>query len=173
MTQENHSPPTSSAFDETRVDDAEAETARPAIHEFIQRLFPEVTLFMTTLKKDGSPSVRQVSSFVEGWTIGTITRSTHLKNLHIARNPVVTYHWVSLTPNEWRAVPNVVIQGTCEIIKDPDIVEAFVRRRAEARRIAVTTSVNERWLLKTTPTMLRAEGFTGPRRPVILTTFEH
>ncbi|MFN8534446.1 MAG: pyridoxamine 5'-phosphate oxidase family protein [Dehalococcoidia bacterium] len=157
-------------YDERAVSPEEAQAALAEIHSFIQRRFPEVACFMTTMRKDGRPSIRQVGTFVTGWTIETATQPWHVKNLHIRRNPIVTYLWVGLTPGEFRAVPNVMIQGTCEILEDPSVVRDFDARRRERTGVG-GASEHERWLLRTTPTSLRAEGFTGPRRPVILTEF--
>lgn len=158
-------------YDERRVAPENAEDARGEIQEFIGRRFPDITCYMITLKKDGTPSIRQVSTFVEGWTVGTISQSTHIKNLHIRRNPNVTYLWTELKAGEFRSAKNVWLNGTCEIVEDQAEVQAFLERRAAAYGQPLGESKYLRYLLRTTPTYLRAEGFTGPRRPVILTEF--
>ncbi|MCS7003452.1 MAG: pyridoxamine 5'-phosphate oxidase family protein, partial [Dehalococcoidia bacterium] len=106
-----------SETNETAVAPEEAEGARSAILAFIQRRFPEVACFMTTLRKDGRPVIRQVSAFVEAtetsWTISTVSQSTHLKNVHVRNNPIVTYLWIEPRPTEYRMFPNVWAQGRC------------------------------------------------------------
>ncbi|GIW06956.1 MAG: hypothetical protein KatS3mg060_1761 [Dehalococcoidia bacterium] len=154
-------------YDERAVSPEEARAALPEIQAFLRRRFPEVACFLTTLRKDGRPSIRQVGAFVTDWTIETATQPWHVKNQHIRRNPIVTYLWVGLTPGEYRAVPNVMLQGVCEILEDPAAVRDFDERRRQALG-ALGATETERWLLRTRPTSLRAEGFTGPRRPVLI-----
>jgi hypothetical protein len=48
---------------------------------------------------------------------------------------------------------------------------AFLERRREFRNVPISPPKYERWLIRTKIDYVRAEGFTGPRRPVILTTF--
>lgn len=155
-------------YDERAVSFEEAQAVLPEIEAFLRRRFPEVACFLTTLRKDGRPAIRQVGAFVTGWTIETATQPWHVKNQHIRRNPLVTYLWVGLTPGAFRAVPNVMLQGICEIITDRAAVRDFDERRRAALGVTGATET-ERWLLRTRATSLRAEGFTGPRRPVILT----
>ena len=170
--QEKGSIETGFFFDENAVDTPEGEGARAAIHAFISQRFPAVSCFMITHRKNGLPSIRQVGVFVEGWTVNTVSQSTHLKNKHVKNNPNVTYLWVGLTPNEHFSVPNVMLQGTCEIVTDKDEIDAFLERRSKGRGEPRHGSPYERLLLKTTPTVIRAEGFTGPRAPVFLRTFD-
>lgn len=158
-------------YDEHVVSPEEAGAALDEIRAFVQRGFPDVACFMTTIRKDGRPSSRQVGSFITEWSVETATQPWHVKNLHIRRNPIVTYLWVELIPGEFRMARNVFLQGTCEIIEDQDILKDFDRRRYERTGRTNSSAGHDRWLLRTTPVYLRAEGFTGPRRPVILTDF--
>ena len=158
-------------FSERPVSSDEANAALGEIQEFIQRGFPDVACFMTTIRKDGQPSMRQVGSFVTGWSVETATQPWHVKNWHIRRNPSVTYLFVELTATPYRMARNVMLQGTCEIIEDPAALADFDIRRVARTGRSLPGTIHERWLLKTTPTYMRAEGFTGPRSPVILTEF--
>ncbi len=159
-------------YNEHVVSDEEAASVLPAIKEFINQRLPNVACFMTTLRKDGRPAIRQVGSFITGWTVETATQPWHVKNKHIRRNPLVTYLWVELHEAEHRMVRNVMLQGECQIIESAEAVKDFDERRRQALGRNVGASDHERWLLRTHPTYLRAEGFTGPRRPVILTAFD-
>jgi hypothetical protein len=151
----------------------QAEQARAAIKEWIKHSSPHTAKFLITLRKDGRPHCRPVSAFVEGWTVGTISQGEHLKNQHIRNNPVVAYLWVEKCPAENQWLKSVWMQGRCEIIDDEDEVRAFFARREAATGVG-DNHPNEQWvrlLLRTTPQLLRAEGFLGPNKPVILRDF--
>jgi hypothetical protein len=114
-----------------------------------------------------------VSAFVEGWTVGTISQGEHLKNQHIRNNPIVAYLWVEKCPEEDRWLKSVWMQGTCEIIEDEAEVQAFFDRREAATGVG-NNHPNDQWvklLLRTTPTLVRAEGFLGPNKPVLIRDF--
>jgi hypothetical protein len=96
-----------------------------------------------------------VSTFVEDWTVGTISQSTHIKNLHIRRNPNVTYLWTELKPGEFRSAKNVWLQGRCDIVEDQEQVQRFIERRAAAYGQPAGESKYLRWLLQTKPAYLR------------------
>lgn len=152
-----------------------AEKARGAVHAFIQQRSPAVESFLITLRKDGRPHCRPVSTFVEGWMVGTISQGEHLKNRHIRSNPQVGYLWVELCPPEGRRPRSVWMQGTCEVVDDSAEVQAFFKRREVVFGMG-DLHPDEDWrrlLLRTTPTLVRAEGFLGPRTPALYRDFSH
>jgi hypothetical protein len=153
----------------------QAESARQAIKDFIQLSSPGTLKMMITLRKDGRPHARPVSAFVEGWTVGTISQGEHLKNQHVRNNPQVGYLWTELHPEVDRWVKTVWLQGTCEVIDDPEIVNAFFERRKAATGVGDNHPDDDwvRLLLRTTPTLIRAEGFLGPNKPVLIRDFSY
>lgn len=110
---------------------------------------------------NGDHSVRQVSTFIEGWTVYTITQSKSLKLKHLAKNPRATYLWVDGKVEHRRK--NVWMKGTTEVITDPDEVGAFLTRRAAALGAPARNESDPmiRYLIKFTPTYLRAESFVS------------
>jgi general stress protein 26 len=162
---------------EREVPAEQAEALRGEIHDFIAQ-YQKIPSFMMTYRKDGRPIMRPVSTFVEGWTIGTITQDLHPKTQHIRRNPVVGYLWVDTKPRN--GIPfgpkNVWVQGRAELIEDPDEVQAFFQRRLAAHNHgdAHPTDPNfQRILVRVTPEYLRAEGFAEFSRPVIIRDFSY
>jgi general stress protein 26 len=151
----------------------EAERVRDEIKAWIQHMALHTAKFLITLRKDGRPHCRPVSAFVEGWTVGTISQGEHLKNQHIRNNPVVGYLWVELCPEPGRWLRSVWMQGVCQIIDDPEEVQAFFKRREAVAGVG-DNHPNEDWvrlLLRTTPQLVRAEGFLGPNKPVLIRDF--
>lgn len=152
----------------------EAERVKPDVLAFIQGRGAPHVAFLTTLRKDGRPHCRPVSTFVEGWTVGTISQDLHLKNRHIRNNPVVGYLWVEQCPPPGIRPKSVWMQGVCEIIEDPEEIAAFYRRR-EAATGRGDTHADEEWnrlLLRTRPQLVRAEGFLGRLKPALYRTFD-
>ena len=139
---------------------------REEIRTFISTRPPAVHAFMTTLKKDGQPYIRQVSTFVEGWTINTVSRFTNLKMTHIRNNPLVTYMWVQ-SPSDYGA-KNVWVQGEIEIVDDPAQVQAFLEHRASTQGNPIPAVQYDRLYLKLQPKFLRAEGFLGRQTPIFM-----
>ena len=139
------------------------------IREFIGQRPPAVNSFLITLRSTGTPFVRQVSTFIEGWTIQTISNAANLKVKHVRANPNVTYLWVQQRPQF--GARNVWINGTAEVISDPAEVQAFLERRAAATGTPVPPAEFERVVIRVTPTFLRAEGFAAGPRPEVVRTF--
>ncbi|MFN8534534.1 MAG: pyridoxamine 5'-phosphate oxidase family protein [Dehalococcoidia bacterium] len=161
--------------EEREVSPELAEQARGEIKAWIADASPHTSKFLITLRKDGRPHARPVSAFVEGWTIGTISQGEHLKNQHVRNNPVVGYLWVEKNPAAGTWSKSVWVQGVAEVVEDEAEVQAFFDRR-EARTGMGNNHPDENWtklLFRVTPTILRAEGFLGPNRPVLLRDFSY
>ncbi len=162
---------------EKRVDAGAGELYRKAIHDFIAQYHQGTLSFLMTTRQNGLPMMRPVSTFVEGWTIQTISQHHHLKLTHVRNNPIVGYLFTDAAGEPYNALgytKNVWISGRCEISEDPDAIHAFFQRRAAATRIGDAHPHDQsyrRVLMKTTPEYLRAEGFAEQMRPVIYTTF--
>jgi general stress protein 26 len=151
-----------------------SESVRAAVKAWIQHHSPGTAKMMITLRKDGRPSARPVSAFVEGWTVGTISQKEHLKNTHVRNNPQVGYLWTELNPSGDQWLKTVWLQGACEVVEDMDAILAFYKRR-EAVTGRGDTHANDDWvryLLRTTPTFIRAEGFLDRDTPAIFRTFD-
>lgn len=151
----------------------EAARIREEVLELMRRPSTEVAKYMITMRKDGRPHGRPVGAFVEGWTVGTISQGEHLKNTHIRNNPQVAYLWTELHPEPDARTKTVWMQGTCEIIDDPEEVLDFFKRRVAAGGNP-DGHPDEDWtrlLLRTTPTFVRAEGFFGNNKPAVYRDF--
>ncbi|MFN8535173.1 MAG: pyridoxamine 5'-phosphate oxidase family protein [Dehalococcoidia bacterium] len=153
---------------EARPEDAER--VRAEVKEFIRTTWPG---FLVTLRKDGRPHGRPVDTFVEGWTVGTISQGEHLKNAHIRNNPQVAYLWMESPPTRGGRLRCVWLQGVCQVVDDPEELAAFYRRREAATGVGARHADEEwtRLLLVTTPSLVRAEGFLGPQKPAIYRDF--
>ncbi|GIW05556.1 MAG: hypothetical protein KatS3mg060_0361 [Dehalococcoidia bacterium] len=151
----------------------EAERVREDVKAFIQGRSGPMFAFLTTLRKDGRPHTRPVATFVEGWTVGTISQDLHLKNQHIRNNPIVGYLWVDQCPAAGVRPRSVWMQGVCEIVEDEAAIADFYRRR-EAATGKPDSHADEDWkrlLLRTTPQLVRAEGFLGQLKPALYRDF--
>ena len=159
---------------EAEASPEEAERIREEVKQFIQLRTPEVLIYFITLRKDGRPHGRPVAAFVEGWNVGTISQGEHLKNQHVRNNPEVAYLWVELQPRPGQRVRSVWMQGNCEIVEHNEEIKAFFERREKATGRGDQHPEEEwkRLLLKTTPKLVRAEGFLGPLKPALYRTFE-
>lgn len=158
---------------EAEASPEDAARVREEVKAFIRHSAPTANKFLITLRKDGRPHCRPVSTFVEGWTVGTISQGEHLKNQHVRNNPQVGYLWVEACPAQGQWLKSVWMQGTAEVIEDPAEVEAFFKRRQEATGVG-NHHPNDEWvklLFRTTPTLVRAEGFLGPSKPVLYRDF--
>jgi general stress protein 26 len=151
-----------------------AERIKPEVLSFIQDRSGKSMAYLITLRKDGRPHARPVSTFVEGWTVGTISQGEHLKNQHIRNNPQVGYLWVEMFPAEGQRPKSVWLQGNCEIVEDSKEVQDFFARRQAATGVG-DRHPDEEWtrlLLRTRPTLVRAEGFLGPLKPALYREFD-
>lgn len=158
---------------EAEADKETAERIRSDVLKFIQGHDGEVMGYLITMRKDGRPTGRPVSTFIEGWKIGTISQYEHLKNRHIENNPEVAYLFTELHPAEDRRPRSVFVQGKCDIITDADTINAFFDRRKAARGVG-DAHPDEDWtrlLLVTSPTYVRAEGFLGRLKPAVYRDF--
>jgi hypothetical protein len=151
----------------------EAERVRGEVKAFIQGPSNGTAKYLITMRKDGRPHGRPVGAFVEGWTVGTISQGEHLKNQHIRNNPQVAYLWTELHPAPGGRLRTVWMQGVCKIVDDPNEVEVFFQRRVAAGGLP-DRHPDEDWirlLLRTTPTLVRAEGFLGGNKPALYRDF--
>jgi hypothetical protein len=161
---------------EKEIAAAEALRWAPEVHAFIAA-YQQTPCYFMTIRKNGRPVMRQVSAFVEGWTVGTITQDLHVKTSHVRSNPRVGYLWVDNTNARglaW-APRNVWVEGNAELIEDPDEVGAFFARRVAAHNHGDAHPADDgykRILIRTTPDYVRAEGFAEASRPVIFRSFE-
>ena len=152
----------------------QAESVREQVLSFIGGPGTGAVKFLITLRKDGRPAARPVSAYVEGWTVGTISQKEHLKNLHIRNNREVGYLWTESNPEAGKWLRSVWMQGTCEIIEDQDEIADFYKRREAVTGMGDAHAWDENWtryLLKTTPTIVRAEGFLARSKPAIYRDF--
>ena len=125
--------------------------------------------FFISLDHAGNPSIRQVSTFIEGWTVWTVSQAKSLKLKHLRRDPRGQYLWVEDQPVRRRK--NVWMRGEVAIVEDPEEVAAFMERRARTLGVRAPERDWHRVLLCFQPTYLRAEGFLGEEAgntPVIL-----
>lgn len=155
-----------------------ADGLREEIRRFITQ-WNQIPSFMMTFRRDGRPIMRPVSTFVEGWTVGTITQDLHVKTQHLRNNPIVGYLWVDKKGRgrlDW-APRSVWMQGRAQLIDDPAEVEAFFERRKRAFGQGDAHPHDHgyrRILVRTTPEYLRAEGFyQDGMRPVIIRDFSY
>lgn len=125
--------------------------------------------FFVSLDRQGNPSIRQISTYVEGWTVWTVSQAGSLKVKHLRRDPRGQYLWVEDQPVRRRK--NVWMRGSVTIVEDQDEVAAFMERRAKALGFRVPERDWHRVVLRFQPEYLRAEGFLGEEAgnaPVIL-----
>lgn len=118
--------------------------------------------FLTTIRQNGEPFTRQVSTFVEGWTVGTIASATGLAVRHLRRVPVATLLYVEACPATPRR-RNVFLRGVVALTSESTAIQAFLERRAAATGWPIPAPRYERVLLRFQPTYLRAEGFRAER----------
>ena len=158
---------------EREASPTDAERVRAEVKAFIQNHAPGTAKFLITHRKDGRAHCRPVSAFTEGWTVQTISQLEHLKNRHIRNNPQVGYLWVELNPPGDRWLRSVWLQGICEIIEDPAEIQAFYERRRAITGFGDAHPGDDwvRLLLRTTPSLVRAEGFLGRDTPALYRDF--
>lgn len=162
---------------EKRLEADEGETYRQSIHDFIAQYHKGTLSFLMTTRTNGLSIMRPVSTFVEGWTIHTISQHHHLKLTHVRKNPRVGYLFTDAEGEPYNALgytKNVWIAGRCELVEDPDAIQAFFHRRAAATGQGDAHPHDQsyrRVLMQTTPEYLRAEGFAEHQRSIIYKTF--
>ncbi|MCS6802160.1 MAG: hypothetical protein RMM58_06060 [Chloroflexota bacterium] len=125
--------------------------------------------FFISLDRRGNPSIRQVSTFIEGWTVWTVSQAQSLKLKHLRRDPRGQYLWVEDQPARRRK--NVWMRGTVTLIEDEGAVAEFMERRSRALGFSVPQRDWQRVVMRFEPDYLRAEGFLGEEAgntPVIM-----
>lgn len=125
--------------------------------------------FFISLDSKGNPSIRQVSTFIEGWTVWTVSQAQSLKLKHLRRDPRGHYLWVDDQPERRRK--NVWMRGMVSILDDHDAVAEFMERRARTLGFQAPRRDWHRVVMRFEPHYLRAEGFLGDEAgntPVIL-----
>lgn len=125
--------------------------------------------FFISLDREGNPSIRQVSTFIEGWTVWTVSQAQSLKLKHLRRDPRGQYLWVDDQPARRRK--NVWMRGAVSILDDQDAVAEFIERRARTLGFQAPPRDWQRVVMRFEPHYLRAEGFLGDEAgntPVIL-----
>lgn len=127
--------------------------------------------WFVSLDEQGNPSLRQISTFIEGWTVWTVSQSKSLKVKHLRADPRTSYLWVEDQPVRRRK--NVWMRGTAKIVEDQDDVAAFMERRSQALNFRVPERDWHRVVVRFEPEYLRAESFLcadAGNTPVILRT---
>ena len=149
--------------DQLRWDEESIVTdAIQAIREFIGAEPPKNrAAWFVSNAVNGDHSVRQVNTYIEGWTVYTISQSKSLKLKHLASNNKASYLWVDDKDEHRRK--NVWMKGTVDIVTDPDEVAAFLKRRQAAfgRPHQNESAPMIRHLIRFTPDYLRAESFVS------------
>jgi len=143
-----------------------AEGLRSAVLEFISDPDRHMAYLMTR-RRDGREVMRPVATFVENWTVGTMTQDLQPKTEHVRRDPIVGYLWVGRESRpespSGRWNPNVVwMQGRAELVEDQDEVNAFYARREKARGQGRGHPPEDTlYLIRVHPEYVRAEGWAG------------
>ena len=120
---------------EKAVDAESGEKLRDEIHAFISKYHSSTLSFLMTTRKNGMPVMRPVSTFVEGWTIQTISQHHQVKVQHVRNNPTVGYLFIDAEGPPYMPLgytKNVWVAGRAEVIDDQDEVADFFRRRDAA-----------------------------------------
>ena len=157
----------------------QSEALREEIHAFIAGERGERACFLTTLRRDGRPLTRPVNALVTGWSVETVTQDIQYKTGHVRANPVVSYLWVSAESRPGfrvHAPRSVFLEGRARLLEHPASVEEFFRRRvARGGRPEGAAHQGDpdyrRFLIRTRPVYVRAEGFAEFSRPAVLRDF--
>ena len=156
-----------------------SEALRGEIHAFISGERGATACFLTTLRRDGRPLTRPVNAMVTDWSVETVTQDIQHKTRHVRRNPVVSYLWVSAEGRPgfgaW-APRSVFLEGRARLLEDPaDVEDFFARRVASGGRPEGEAHRGDpdyrRFLIRTRPAYVRAEGFAELSRPAVLRDF--
>lgn len=147
----------------------EAEGVRDAILAFMQGREGPTANYLITLRRDGRPHSRPVLVFVQNWIVETMGQGEHLKTAHVRNNQEVGYLITERFGDPTVRPRNVWVQGTCELIEDKEAIADFYRRRKEDTGVGDVSPESDytRILMRTTPSLIRAEGFLGPFKPVL------
>ena len=156
-----------------------SEALRGEIHAFISGERGATACFLTTLRRDGRPLARPVGAMVTGWSVETVTQDIQHKTAHVRANPVVSYLWVAAESRPGfgvHAPRSVFLEGRALLLEDPAAVEDFFSRRvARGGRPEGTAHRGDpdyrRFLIRTRPVYVRAEGFAELSRPAVLRDF--
>ena len=157
----------------------QSEALRGEIRAFISGERGAAACFLTTLRRDGRPLTRPVNALVTGWSVETVTQDIQYKTQHVRANPVVAYLWVSAEGRPGfgvHAPRSVFLQGRARLLEDPAAVDDFFARRV-ARGGRPEGSAHRgdpdyrRFLIRTRPVYVRAEGFAELSRPAVLRDF--
>ena len=65
------------------MNEQEQQERLETIRAFISQRPPAVNAFLITVGRTGEPYLRQVATFLEGWTIQTVSNATNLKVKHL------------------------------------------------------------------------------------------
>ncbi len=157
---------------ERAVPPEEAERHRDEVHAFLSDC-NGVTGYLLTFRRDGLARMRPVTPFMDGWRIQVLTQDVHPKTMHIHRNPNVGLLFSGMHPRERANDPvNVFVQAMAELIEDPERVACFLEKRERFTGRAADPPEDYRPIvILATPRYLRAEGFTGRRRPIVYRDF--
>ena len=160
-------------YDEERaVPPEQGERHREAIHAFLSDC-NGVAGYLLTFRRDGLARMRPVTPFMEGWRIEVLTQDVHPKTGHVRRNPHVGFLFSGMHPRERPNDPvSVFVQATAALVEDPERVARFMEKRERLTGRGVDPPEDYRPIvIRATPHYLRAEGFTGRRRPVVYRDF--
>ena len=154
------------------VPPAEGERHRDAIHAFLSDC-DGVACYLLTYRRDGLARMRPVTPFMDGWRIQVLTQDVQPKTGHIRRNPQVGFLLSGMQPRERVNDPvNVFVQATAELVDDAGEMERFLEKRERLTgRVADSPEDYRPLMILATPHYLRAEGFTGRRRPIVYRDF--
>ena len=152
---------------EIALSEAESEALRDELHAFVSGERGATACFLTTVRRDGRPLTRPVNAMLTGWTVEAVTQDIQLKTRHVRSNPTVAYLRVSAESRRGLgafAPRSVFLQGHAQLVEETAAVDDFFRRRVpRGGRPEGTAHAGEadyrRFLIRTRPGCLRAEGF--------------
>ncbi|MDG1990137.1 MAG: pyridoxamine 5'-phosphate oxidase family protein [Dehalococcoidia bacterium] len=162
---------------EKQIDPNDAEQFRSEILDFISKYHSSTLSYLLTIRKNGQPVMRPVSTFVEDWTIYTISQHHQIKVQHVKNNPNVGYLFTDNGGPAYMPLgytKNVWVSGLCEISNNQDEISDFFKRRESVTGQGDAHPHDDsytRILFKTKLNYLRAEGFAEHARPIVYKSF--
>tara|TARA_B110000196_G_C21083318_1_gene633639 strand:+ start:762 stop:1271 length:510 start_codon:yes stop_codon:yes gene_type:complete len=162
---------------EKQIDSDDAEQFRSEILDFISKYHSSTLSYLLTIRKNGQPVMRPVSTFVEDWSIYTISQHHQIKVQHVKNNPNVGYLFTDNGGPAYMPLgytKNVWVSGLCTISNDQDEISDFFKRRESATGQGDAHPHDDsytRILFKTKLNYLRAEGFAEHARPIVYKSF--